>query len=234
MKIHDAHWNLALTVLAAMLIGGMSQASAQNTGTMPPGYYSDDTAMSPSKRCQDMFPGGLGVPKTTVKHTYVVLFVFDNTADSESAGQALFYADPPPKDPTTPRTTVGCVADPDPLTGANGKLWGIEVKGGCPTDCTGPGLFTAITALLKKDSKNPPVDDPLNLIGGNTHWGIFSAPLDGGAPASDVRVWQVQTKNAVHAARILNGLAAKLGKTKGYMGHLLIGHRPLLDPSMQR
>jgi hypothetical protein len=47
-------------------------------------------------------------------------------------------------------------------------------------------------------------------------------------------VWQVQTKNAVHAARILNGLAAKLGNTKGYMGHLLIGHRPLLDPSTQK
>jgi hypothetical protein len=221
------HWKLSLALLAAILI--VQQASAQGTNNVPKQYYQDDDSMSPSAACKTLFPGGLGVPTSTVlPHEYVLLFVFDNDTDSEIAGKNVFHADP--KIAGSLRNTVGCIADPDPATDTSGKVlnnWGIEVKGGCPTDCTGPHLFNLTKDLSHKNPKVTPVPDPLKELSGNIHWGIFLLPLDNDA-TSDVKVWQVRAKDALHAGRILSSLG-NLNGMKGYLGHLLIGHRPIID-----
>jgi hypothetical protein len=166
-------------------------------------------------------------------HEYILLFVFDNDADSENAGKIVFHADP--KTNGSLRTTVGCIADPDPTTDVSGnalKGWGMEVKGGCPTDCTGPHLLDLITGLSNKNPNIAPASDPLTQLGsGNVHWGIFLAPLDNGA-TSAVKVWQVRAKDALHAGRILSSLN-NLSGVQGYLGHLLIGHRPIIDKAQQ-
>jgi hypothetical protein len=221
------HWTLSLALLAAILIG--QQASAQ--ATVPKDYYQDGDSNSPSAACKIRFPGGLGVPSSlVVPHEYVLLFVFDNDTDSEDAGQKVFHADP--KVNGSPRTTVGCVADPDPTTDASGnalKGWGIEVKGGCPTDCTGPHLLSLFTGLSNK-TPNVTIDpDPLKDLGANIQWGIFLLPSNNGA-TNKVKVWQVRVKDATHADRILSNLNNFTSST-GYLGHLLIGHRPIIDPA---
>jgi hypothetical protein len=224
------HWKLGLALLAAILIG--QQASSQGAVKVPREYYQDDDSKLPSTVCNAMYPspGGLGVPSSTVlPHEYILLFVFDNDPDSENAGKLVFHADP--KTNGSLRTTVGCIADPDPTTDASGnalKGWGIEVKGGCPTDCTGPHLLDLITGLSNKNPKVSPSADPLTQIGnGSMHWGIFLAPLDN-SESSAVKVWQVRAKDALHAGRILSSLN-NLSGMKGYLGHLLIGHRPIID-----
>lgn len=224
------HWKLGLALLAAMLIG--QQAWAQGAVNVPREYYQDEDSKLPSAVCSKMYPspGGIGVPSSKVlPHEYILLFVFDNDSDSENAGKIVFHADP--KTNGSLRTTVGCIADPDPTTNASGnalKGWGIEVKGGCPTDCTGPHLLDLITGLSTKQPRVTPSSDPLTELGdGNVHWGIFLAPLDNGA-TSAVKVWQVRAKDALHAGRILSSLS-KLNGMTGYLGHLLIGHRPIID-----
>ncbi|GEM_PF-4685523 len=217
-------WKLSLALLAA-LIG--QQAGAQSTSGMPTEYYQDKDPVPPSAACKALFPSGLGVPMSTVlPHEYVLLFVFDNDTDSEAAGKMIFHADP--KTAGSLRNSVGCIADPDPATAASGKTlngWGIEIKGGCPTDCTGPHLSTLIKGLERQ--KFPQDPDPLQEFGGIIQWGIFLAPLDSSA-TSAVKVWQVRVKDATHAARILTSLNNLSGMT-GYLGHLLIGHRPIID-----
>jgi hypothetical protein len=223
------HWKIGSALLSAMLIG--QQACAQGTSNLPKEYYQDADSNSPSAACHTLFPGGLGVPVTTVPpHEYILLFVFDNDPDSEGAGKTVFHADPK-NSPDSPRKTVGCLADPDPTTDAKGtalKGWGIEVKGGCPTDCTGPHLFDLIKGLANKKSQTPQDADPLTQVGdGSKHWGIFLAP-SGTGETSAVKVWQVRVKDANHARRVLNSLSG-LNGMNGYLGHMLIGHRPIID-----
>jgi hypothetical protein len=173
----------------------------------------------PSAECARIFGGGLVDPDTTVSHRYVLLLVFTNRKTSEEAGIILFHADKPASDGT--RNTSGCVADPESKANSTTARTGIVVEGDCPTDCTSPKTPPSVATLVE----NP---DPLYNSGFN--WGIFNVPKYGTKNAN-IAVWQIHVKNVVHARKILDGLedGNGLSDMAGYLGHLVIGYRPMPD-----
>jgi hypothetical protein len=238
------HLKLDLFLAAAMLCGVTAQARA--VADMPDEYYADSSGALPSAWCAKNYPSHLVLPRSRVRHTYLLLLVFSNKQDSQAAGQSLFHADPAPAAPM-----MSCTDDPDhattdPATTAHAAAaapwqWALIVKGGCPTDCTN-NAAPGVISLDKTHKKIAPVGpvtavdpDPLLTVSHHQHWGIFAI---GSFPASE-QVWQIQVKDAVHASNILaalekKGLALPVAGSgnkvasgmAGYLGHMLIGYQP--------
>jgi hypothetical protein len=236
-------------LLSGLLLGAGVCANAQ---AAPPGYTDDQSGKPTSNGCKTDYQDGIYLPMSQVKHNYVLLLIFDSPVDGIKAGQDLFRADAPTSANGTPvPESLSCMPDPDAIEALNRSKpgaqtanasqakvmpkWGMVILGGCPSDCTGPGLYSTIaTKEFKKGGGNVTVDrkiskdpDPLMDMNPGTHWGLmFAADDDWQAPG--VMVWQIRAKDALHAGRIMKYLCETKALTdkKGYIGHLMIGYKP--------
>ncbi len=238
-------------LLAGLILGAGVCAKAQ---ALPPGYKNDESGFPPSSGCgTTTFQDGIYQPISQVKHSYVLLLIFSNPKNGLAAGQALFHADAPSSSGTSAPPTLSCMPDPDAIDALNRTkpgtqttsssraspmpTWGLVVQGGCPSDCTGPGLQSTqhavkpikgktATVLDRKNNKDP---DPLIDLDNSPNWGIMFAG-DDDASAPGALVWQIRVKDALHAGRILKYLAAQgLTGYSGYVGHIMIGYKPAND-----
>ena len=235
-------WNIC-TLLASTLIFTFANqvvlangtASTPSNAPIPGDYYDDGNKTPASKACLNQFRYGAALPRSkTLPNRYVLLLAFDTAQadgqslnDSDYAGAKLFLADPQ----DSKSVTVGCVADPDYPPAAPGTRssdphdgWSLRAKGGCPSDCTA----NAVRNIDAKSDPCVPPADPLNSMT-DVHWGIFFAFTDSAkcrSPSDQMRVWQIQTKDAIHAHKLLLALLGEIKKQKlaGYLGAMVIGH----------
>ena len=237
-------YRLAATLLSGFIAGGA--AGCSNAHAAPPGYVSDQTGKLPSTGCgKTNYQDGIYLPISQVKHNYVLLLIFDSPIDGINAGHDLFNADIPTSvNGVSDLETLSCMPDPDAIEALNRDQsgaqvsgapqtkvmpkWGMVVLGGCPSDCTGPNLYTSLAAqefetkkgkitVNRKLSKDP---DPLVDMDNGINWGLmFAGGDDWKAPG--VMVWQIRVKDAQHAARIMKYLCETQSLTdkKAYIGH---------------
>jgi len=252
---------LVRTTLASFMLGALLCATVQ--AATPAGYTDEQSGKLPSNGCGTSYQDGIYLPISQVKHNYVLLLIFDSPYHGITAGEDLFEADDPtPINGVTKPETLSCMPDPDAVDALNRskpgaktvkapKLampsWGMVVLGGCPSDCTGPGIFSTLVAeevktnagsvtIDRKISKDP---DPLVDMKKGTNWGIMfagndDAPIPAGRDTPvppGVMVWQIRVKDALHAGRILKYLCENRGLIgkPGYVGHVMIGYKPATE-----
>jgi hypothetical protein len=220
--------NKVSSLVAAVLVCGATAYAAAPSGGVEPIQFPRTSvcasAISPPRDTEQT--GG---------NQYLLLLFFENSA--APAVNTLLN--------TTPVAGVnvdGCWPNPD-YEGDKGKANDppalLRVQGSCPTDCVTPPKLEVTT----RANTSGPYHDPLREINGNPGWGLFFADRKGTSdtsnddPDTDFVVWQILVADAGHAGRVLKSLegsAPSLFTTRGgYLGHLMIGYRPISSVAQQ-
>jgi hypothetical protein len=213
----------------ALTVALLASESKAASSTAPPYSYEPEADVLTMSNGCGKFPGGVVVPLSNVQpHKYVLLLVFNSETHARTAGTALFSVET-----SEFKTKFGCMVDPAMTIPAGAAIpnQGLKVKGGCPSDCLGPGMERALDSVPDPLEKLHPVPGPDGKPQ-EMHWGIFFGDPEH-PKKSRVRVWQIRVANAAHAKQILEAMDADLSnksKAPGYMGNLLIGYRPVVDP----